>query len=298
MKDETMSIKKGENNRNKGSRGGDKAKYSGKQSKYLGDKDTAPKTARIPKKRYSKGGEALPKFDDKIRLNKYLANAGICSRREADDLITSGVVSVNGKIITEMGYKVQPTDTVKYDGAAIKNEVKRYVLINKPKDFSIQYDINPSKDSVYYFIQKACKEILFPVGKLDKSNCGLVLYTNDNDMNLKLTHHTFKVSQLFHVILNREMSADDLLKLTKGLYVDNKMFSAKEAEFVKGKSGNEIGIQIYSNKSNIVKLMIGKLGYEIIKLDRVEYAGLTKKDLPRGKFRHLTDMEIIFLKRN
>ena len=293
------SEKKGEGNRTKVKREGDKSKYSGeKKSKYLGNDESATTTPGINKRSRARGGITLPKFDDKVRLNKYLSNAGICSRREADTLIASGVVSVNGVVITEMGYKVHSTDTVKYDGAKIKNEEKRYVLVNKPKEFSVQYEENPNKDSVYHFIHKACKEILYPVGKLDKSNCGLVLYTNDNDMNMKLTHHKFKVSQLFHVILDREMSIDDLAKLTNGMYVDNKMFSAAEAEFVTGKSGNEIGVHVYSNKSNTVKLMIGKLGYEIVKLDRVEYAGLTKKDLPRGMFRHLTEMEVIFLKRN
>lgn len=292
-------MKKGENNQKKGSRGGSKSKYSGeKKSKYLGKDESASKTAGISKRSRSKGGEAIPKFDEKVRLNKYLANAGICSRREADTLIESGVVSVNGKVITEMGYKVNPTDAVKYDGAKIKNEEKRYVLLNKPKDCSIQYDLNPKKDSVYHFIHKACKETLFPVGKFDKSNCGLVLFTNDNDMSLKLTHHKFKASQLFHVILDREISIEDLEKLTKGLYIGDKMISAKEAEFVTGKSGNEIGVHVFSNKSNTVKLMLNKLGYEIDKLDRVEFAGLTKKDLPRGRFRHLTEKEVIFLKRN
>lgn len=296
---EHSNMKKGENKKKKGSRGGGKSKYSGgSNSKYLGNRASGSDTAGINKRSRSRGGEALPKFDDKIRLNKYLANAGICSRREADTLIASGVVKVNGLTIMEMGYKVAPTDTVKYDGSRVSNEEKRYVLVNKPKNFGVKYDPNPQKDSVYYFIHKACKETLLPVGKLDKDNCGLVLFTNDNDMSMKLTHHKFKVSQLFHVILNREMSTEDLEKLTKGLYVDNKMFSAKEAEFVKGKSGNEIGVHVFSNKSNTVKLMITKLGYEIVKLDRVEYAGLTKKDLPRGRFRHLTEKEVIFLKRN
>lgn len=292
-------MTKGKNSKKKENRGGRKSKYSGKsKSKYLGGKGSNTKTPGISKRKRSQRGEPLPKFDDKIRLNKYLANAGIASRREADTLIASGVVSVNGEVITEMGYKVKPTDTVKFDGTRISHEKKRYVLVNKPKDMSIKYDRNPKKDSVYHFINKACKETLYPIGKLDKDNCGLVLYTNDNDMNKKLTHHKFKVSQLFHVVLNKEMTPEDLSQLTKGMYVDNKMFSAKEADFVKGKSRNEIGVHVFSNKSNTVKLMIGKLGYEIIKLDRVSYAGLTKKDLPRGRFRHLTEKEVVFLKRN
>jgi|SRR5690554_3354893 len=240
----------------------------------------------------------MPKFDDKIRLNKYLANAGLCSRREADTLIESGVVTVNGQVITEMGYKVEPTDVVKFDGATVKNEKKRYVLVNKPVDFSLRYEEDHSKKSVYQLIKSASKEPLIPVGKLDKSAAGLVLYTNDTDLELKLTHPQVRVSQLFHLILNKEMSEEDLEKLTKGLFVDEKMFKAEDASFVKGKSHNEIGVKIFSSKSNMVKLMIGKLGYEIVKLDRVEYAGLTKKDLPRGHYRHLLEKEVGFLKMN
>jgi 23S rRNA pseudouridine2605 synthase len=185
---------------------------------------------------------------------------------------------------------------VKYDGATVRHDTKRYVLVNKPKDFTIRLDDDPNKKSVYHFIQKACREMLYPVGKMDRSASGLMLYTNDSDMDKKLMHPKFKVTQLFHVVLNKSVSDEDLEKLTKGLYVDDKMFSAEEASFVTGKSHNEIGVRIQSNKSNKVKLMMGKLGYEIIILDRVEFAGLTKKDLPRGHYRHLTEREVGYLK--
>ncbi|HLW30043.1 MAG TPA: pseudouridine synthase [Brumimicrobium sp.] len=304
-----MSRNSGDNPKSKENRGGGSSRYAGKASKYLStknkDKDRGGNkskgkeisgSAGLPKRLRTSKGEPLPKFDDKIRLNKYLSNAGICSRREADTLIASGVVSVNGKVIVELGYKVNPTDTVRYDGVTVRHDTKRYVLVNKPKDFTIRLDDDPTKKSVYHFIQKACREVLYPVGKMDRSACGLMLYTNDSDMEKKLTHPKFKVTQLFHVVLNKPVSEEDLEKLTKGLFVDDKMFSAEEASFVNGKSHNEIGIRIMSNKSNKVKLMMGKLGYEIVVLDRVEFAGLNKKDLPRGHYRHLTEMEVGYLK--
>ncbi|PWH81373.1 pseudouridine synthase [Brumimicrobium oceani] len=293
-----MSKNTGGNPKSKEMRGKGKSKYSGSPSKYLskGKGKISTGAAGLPKRSRTSQGEPLPKFDDKIRLNKYIANAGICSRREADTLIASGTVSVNGKVITEFGYKVNPTDVVRYDGATIKRDVKRYILVNKPKDFGVRYSEDPAKKSVYNLIQKAGKEMLYPVGKMDRSACGLILYTNDADMDKKLMHPKFKVSQLFHVVLKTIMSEEDLEKLTKGLFVDDMMFSAEEASFINGKGHNEIGVKIFSNKSNKVKLMMGKLGYEIIKMDRVEFAGLDKKDLPRGQFRHLTEKEVSFLK--
>lgn len=258
-----------------------------------------PKTGGKPVKKYiKKGKQALPKFGDTTRLNKYIAHAGFCSRREADTLIASGVVTVNGLTITEMGFQVKEGDDVRFDGQKIKNEPKKYVLVNKPTDFSIQYDENPAKKSVYQLIKNAGSNSLVPIGKLDKVACGLILYTNDTDLVSKFTHPTVKVSQLFHVVLSRAITEEDLAKLTTGLFVDNKMFSAEEASFVTGKPQNEVGIRVFSTKSNIVKFMFGKLEYNIKKIDRVEYAGLTKLDLPRGTFRHLTEKEVGFLKMN
>lgn len=264
-----------------------------KKGKYTLRGEGKPKTAGLPKRKRTPQGEPLPKFSDKIRLNKFLSNAGICSRREADTLIASGVVSVNGEIITELGYKVSPTDTVKYDGIGIKPEKKRYVLLNKPKGFSLT---STGKDGAVHLVKKACKENIFPIGKLDKSAAGLILYTNDTDMEKKLTHPKFKVAQLFHVTLNKVVQPEDLAQLTNGLYVDDHMFSAEQASFIEGKSHREVGVAILSSKSNTVKLMFGKMGYEIVKLDRVEYAGLTKKDLPRGNYRLLDEKEVGFLK--
>lgn len=274
----------------------DKSEHQGKDKALNLEKTKAGGKGK--QKFIKKGKQSLPKFGDTTRLNKYIAHAGFCSRREADTLIASGVVTVNGLTITEMGYQVKDGDVVRFDGQKIKNETKRYVLVNKPTDFTIRYDENPAKKTVYQLIKKAGSASLMPVGKLDKVACGLILYTNDNDMISKFTHPTVKVSQLFHVVLDKPVSEEDLAKLTTGMFVDNKIFSAEEASFVTGKPHNEIGVRVFSTKSNIVKFMLGKLGYTIFKIDRVEYAGLTKIDLPRGHFRHLSEKEVGFLKMN
>lgn len=289
-------MSRGNGNNRSGNRKGGKS--SGRRSQFKKGKYTLrgedkPKSAGLPKRKRTQQGEPLPKFAEKIRLNKFLSNAGVCSRREADALITSGVVSVNGEVITELGYKVDKTDTVKYDGITIKTETKRYVLLNKPKGFSL---LSVGKDGAYHLVKKACKEELYPVGKMDKSTSGLILYTNDSDMAKKLTHPKFKVSQLFHVTLDKILQQEDLEQLTAGLYVDDHMFSAEEASFIEGKSHREVGVALLSSKTNTIKLMFGKMGYEIVQLDRVEYAGLTKKDLPRGNYRHLEEKEVGFLK--
>lgn len=291
-------------NSNKGKSGGDSGR--GKKKSVKGTSRTGkykPRPSDKPKgdspnyqgfKR--KKGTPLPKFSEDVRLNKFLSNAGICSRREADVLISTGVVSVNGEIVTEMGYKVKPTDTVKYDGISINPDKKRYVLLNKPKDFVVSMDDPWGRKTVMNLVVNACKERVFPVGRMGKDTTGLLLFTNDGDMEQKLTHPKFKASKIFHVTLDKNMEPEDLEKLTAGLYVDDAMFSAKDASFIKGKTNREVGIEIQSNKNNIVKLMFGKLGYEVVQIDRVQFAGLTKKDLPRGNYRHLTEKEVAFLK--
>lgn len=286
-------MSRGKPNDSKRNTGNSKYKGDGKgASRYL-----SPKAKSAPRKRRS-SADKLPTFDNKIRLNKFIANAGLCSRREADVFIETGLVTVNGKLVTELGYRVNPTDTVRFDGVTIKSEKKQYVLFNKPEGYTLRYEEDPSKKSVYSLIKNATKEQVFPIGRMDRAACGLVLFTNDGDMETKLNHPKYKVSQLFHVVLDKDMEEEDLEKLTKGLYVDDKLFNATEASYVKGKGRNEIGVQIHSPKSNVVKLMMGRLNYKILKIDRVEFAGLTKLDLPRGNYRHLTEKEVGFLKMN
>ena len=244
-----------------------------------------------------KKGDPLPSFNDnEIRLNKYLSNAGICSRREADVLIQTGVVTVNGEIITELGYKVKPGDSVQYDGETINAETKRYVLLNKPKGFITTMDDPMGRKTVMSLVSKACRERIYPVGRLDRDTTGLLLFTNDGDMAKKLTHPRYQAKKIYHAELNKSVSREDLEKLMKGVDLEDGRTRFDKADFVKDGSAREIGVELHSGKNRIVRRMFEALGYEVVKLDRVQFSGLTKKDLPRGMFRHLTESEVSFLK--
>jgi 23S rRNA pseudouridine2605 synthase len=242
-------------------------------------------------------GDPMPKFnDDEIRLNKYLSNAGVASRREADVLIQSGVVSVNDQIILEMGYKIKPGDIVKYDGETISAETKRYVLLNKPKDFITTMDDPLGRKTVMSLVRKACKERIYPVGRLDRETTGLLLFTNDGDLAKKLTHPRYRASKVYHVELNKPVSFEDIESLKTGIHLEDGKISCDKVEYVANGTSREVGVEIHSGKNRIVRRMFEALGYTVIKLDRVQFSGLTKKDLPRGYFRHLTEQEVAFLK--
>jgi 23S rRNA pseudouridine2605 synthase len=233
--------------------------------------------------------------DDAVRLNRYVANAGICSRREADVLIATGVVTVNGKIVTEMGYKVNPTDVVNYGGVPIKNEVKKYLLLNKPKDYITTMDDPEERKTVMELIRKACKERLYPVGRLDRNTTGVLLFTNDGDLTAKLTHPKFGVRKIYHVILDKRITSEDFKTLAEGVELSDGFIKPDAIEYV-GEGKSELGVEIHSGRNRIVRRLFEHLGYEVMKLDRVAFAGLTKKDLPRAKFRFLTPKEVDFLK--
>ena len=233
--------------------------------------------------------------DDAVRLNRYVANAGICSRREADVLIATGVVTVNGKIVTEMGYKVNPTDVVTYGGVPIKNEVKKYLLLNKPKDYITTMDDPEERKTVMELIRKACKERLYPVGRLDRNTTGVLLFTNDGDLTAKLTHPKFNVRKVYHVVLDKRITSEDFRTLSEGVELADGPIKPDAIEYV-GEGKSELGVEIHSGRNRIVRRLFEHLGYEVMKLDRVVFAGLTKKDLPRGKHRFLTPKEIDFLK--
>jgi 23S rRNA pseudouridine2605 synthase len=230
-----------------------------------------------------------------VRLNRYVANAGICSRREADVLIATGVVTVNGKIVTEMGYKVNPTDVVTYGGVPIKNEVKKYLLLNKPKDYITTMDDPEERKTVMELIRKACKERLYPVGRLDRNTTGVLLFTNDGDLTAKLTHPKFNVRKVYHVVLDKRITSEDFRTLSEGVELADGPIKPDAIEYV-GEGKSELGVEIHSGRNRIVRRLFEHLGYEVMKLDRVVFAGLTKKDLPRGKHRFLTPKEIDFLK--
>lgn len=262
----------------------------------LDPKALKAKSKYIDFKEKQKKGDPLPTFnEDAVRLNKFLSNAGICSRREADVLIETGVISVNGEIITELGYKIGPTDVVRYDNETINAETKRYVLLNKPKGFITSADDPYGRKTVMSLVKKACKERVYPIGRLDKETTGLLLFTNDGDMTKKLTHPRHRAVQMYDVELNKPFSTDDMAKLKKGVDLEDGSSRFEEVEYVKG-SPRELGVTVKGGKNQIVRRTFEALGYEVVRLDRVSYAGLTKKDLPRGYYRHLTEKEVAFLK--
>lgn len=265
-------------------------------SSKLTGKALKAKSKYIDFKEKQKKGDPLPSFNENaVRLNKFLSNAGICSRREADVLIETGVVSVNGEIITELGYKVGPTDVVKYDGETIRTETKRYVLLNKPKGFITSSDDPYGRKTVMSLVKKACKERVYPIGRLDKETTGLLLFTNDGDMAKKLTHPRHRATQLYDVELNKPFRSEDLEKLLKGVELEDGTSRFEQVEYVKGAT-RELGVEVRGGKNQIVRRTFEALGYEVVKLDRVSFAGLTKKDLPRGYYRHLTEKEVAYLK--
>ncbi len=250
----------------------------------------------IEYKQKHKKGDPLPSFSDEVRLNKFISNAGICSRREADVLIAAGVVMVNNKVITELGYKVKPNDEVKYDGETIKSYNKRYVLLNKPKGFYSTLGESKGRKTAVKLVQKACKELLFPVDKLDKDATGLLLFTNDSDLSKKLNHPRFQSKKLYHVELNKPVTQGHLKKLQEGVDLEDGKTKVIHASHVEDGTSREVGVEISSGKKQVIHRMFESMGMAVVKLDRVRFSGLTKKDLPRGMFRHLTENEISFLK--
>lgn len=230
------------------------------------------------------------------RLNKYIAHAGICSRREADVYIQSGNVSVNGKIITEMGYQVLATDVVKFDGETISQEVKRYILLNKPKNFITTTSDERGRKTVMELVANATKERLYPVGRLDRNTTGLLMFTNDGEMAKKLTHPKHNVHKIYHASLNRKLLMSDLQKIAEGFMLDARPVHVDEISYITGESKTEIGVKIHSGRNRIVRRIFEHFGYDVIKLDRVIFANLTKKNLPRGHWRHLTELEVNSLK--
>lgn len=268
---------------------GEKKAYEPKKSK---SEKVVEKSKKAGPKRTSDQANVS---EDAVRLNRYVANAGICSRREADVLIATGVVSVNGKLVTEMGYKVNPGDVVTYGGVPIKNETKKYLLLNKPKDYITTMDDPEERRTVMELVKKACKERLYPVGRLDRNTTGVLLFTNDGDMTAKLTHPKFDVRKVYHVTLNKKMASEDYKILSEGFELPDGFIKPDAVDFV-GAGKFELGVEIHSGRNRIVRRMFEHLGYEVVKLDRVAFAGLTKKDLPRGKFRFLTEKEVSFLK--
>jgi len=231
-----------------------------------------------------------------IRLNRFIANSGICSRREADTYITAGVVKVNGQTVTELGTKISPTDEVRFDDRLITPERKVYVLLNKPKDVVTTTDDPHAEHTVMDLVKGACEERIYPVGRLDRNTTGLLLLTNDGDLSKRLTHPSHKVEKVYQVTLDRSVSVNDIQKIASGIELDDGFIAADAITYVEGQDKDTIGIEIHSGRHRIVRRIFEQLGYRVKALDRVSVAGLTKKNLPRGKWRLLSPREVSYLK--
>jgi 23S rRNA pseudouridine2605 synthase len=240
--------------------------------------------------------DAIEAGPDQIRLNKYLAASGVCSRREADKFINAGLVSVNGEIITELGTKVKKSDDVRYNGERLKSERLVYILLNKPKDYITTLRDPYAKKTVMELVQKACKERVYPVGRLDRNTTGVLLLTNDGELAKQLSHPSSNKLKIYHVTLDKSLSKGDFQKTLEGFNLEDGFIKADELSYVDPVDKKEIGIEIHSGRNHIVRRIFEYLGYDVRKLDRVYFAGLTKKGLERGKFRFLTEKEISILK--
>ena len=249
-----------------------------------------------PKQKVRQGHKTSKKaVSNEVRLNKYIANSGICSRREADENIALGLVSVNGKVVTEMGFKVKPGDEVRYDGQRINPEPKTYVLLNKPKGFATTNSADKGK-TVMDLVANSTSARIKPVGRLGRNSTGLLLFTNDDEMMQKFTNSTKGVERLFHIGLDKNLKTEDLSKIRAGLKIGDRLLEVEDISYVQGASKSEIGLKIKNTGNSIIRNIFESLNYDIIKIDCVAIAHLTKKDLPRGHWKHLTNQELNTLK--
>ncbi len=244
--------------------------------------------------------KSYPKYNPEqpsgaIRLNRFIAQSGLCSRREADDFIVAGVVTVNGKVVTELGTKVLPTDEVRFNDSRVEGEKKVYLVLNKPKGYVTSLDDPHATKTVMDLVQGACEERIYPVGRLDKNSVGLLLFTNDGDLTKQLTHPAYQKKKIYQVALDKPLTRADMDRIVEGIPLEDGEIHADEVAYVK-ENKQEIGIEIHSGRNRIVRRIFEFLGYEVKKLDRVYYAGLTKKKLKRGAWRFLTDEEVQRLK--
>lgn len=241
-------------------------------------------------------GEGYVDPNETLRLNKFLANAGVCSRREADDFILAGVVTVNGEVVTELGTKVKRTDEVKFHDQLVKLEKKVYVLLNKPKDCVTTSDDPQQRMTVMDLVKGACPERIYPVGRLDRNTTGVLLLTNDGDLASKLTHPKFLKKKIYHVFLDKKVTAHDMQQILEGVQLEDGEVKADAIEYADERDKSQVGIEIHSGKNRIVRRIFESLGYRVVKLDRVQFAGLTKKNVRRGDWRYLTEKEVDMLR--
>lgn len=277
--------------RNKYERGS--LKY-GRRPNAAEEKDGDKARSFVQQRRFKKVEKDVHK--DSIRLNKYIANSGICSRREADELITQGLVEVNGKVVAEMGYQVQKTDKVVFDGQSITPEKPVYVLLNKPKGYISTTKDDKARKTVMDLVANASPYRLFPVGRLDRSTTGVILLTNDGHMTKKLTHPSFDAKKIYHVTLDKKLTHEDMKLIAEGIRLDEGVAVVDQISFIEGKPKTEIGIEIHIGWNRVIRRIFQRLGYEVEALDRVMFAGLTKKNIKRGHWRILTELEVNNLK--
>ena len=273
---------------------------SGRDFAWSKEKKTATrhepaKKTRVPKPAGKSGKQPETGSQDGIRLNKYIANSGLCSRREADTYISTGLVSINDKIISELGTKVYPGDVVKFNGETIRNEKKVYIVMNKPKDFVTTVSDPHAKDTVVGLVKDKCTARVFPVGRLDKATTGVLLLTNDGDLADKLMHPSYEKKKIYHVFLNKRLKSTDMAALLNGIELEDGFIKADNISYIDNDE-TQAGIEIHSGRNRIIRRMFEHLGYKIKKLDRVYFAGLTKKKLRRGQWRFLEESEIAMLK--
>lgn len=289
---------------NKGRKGpGRKPNTGGSKPKAGGGKNQKPSFNRGRKKPMGSAsntpGAPKPKpagDPNLVRLNKYLSNAGVASRREADKLIKAGVVEVNGEVVTEMGYKVKPGDTVRFNGAPINEERKVYYVLNKPKGFITTMEDERARKTVMDLMTNAGPERFYPVGRLDRKTTGVLLFTNDGEMATKLMHPSGGARKIYQVVLDKKLTAADHAKIKAGLTLEDGPIQVDQVEFIEDKGHHNVGVTLHSGRNRIVRRIFEHLGYEVVKLDRVYFAGLTKKGLNRGQWRKLSPKEVNFLK--
>ncbi len=250
----------------------------------------------VPRPKRVEYEQSIPDPNEQIRLNKFMANAGICSRREADEFIQQGLVKVNGNVVTELGTKITHSDTVEYDEKVVALERKTYILLNKPKDCVTTSDDPNGRLTVMDLVKNACDERIYPVGRLDRNTTGVLLLTNDGDLASKLTHPKYVKKKIYHVWTDKDISEDDMQRIADGIELEDGPIHADAISYATDTDRNQAGIEIHSGRNRIVRRIFESLGYHVTKLDRVYFAGLTKKNLPRGRWRYLTQEEVNFLK--
>jgi len=300
-----MNNKEG-NNKRGGSRPNSSRPSSNKPKPAMPKKAQGPKKVKVNPKAAEEAEKKIekkpnptakrPKAKDEIRLNKYISNSGVCSRRDADIYIQSGNVKVNGVAVTEMGYLVKPGDTVNFDGVTLTPEKKVYILLNKPKNFTTALDEGQEYRNVLELVKGSTSAKIAAVGRMDKNTTGLLLFTNDTDMIRKFTLPNQKSSKIYQVSLDKNLKFEDLEKINKGLILDGHRVYVEDVSYIEGEAKSEIGLKLKTANVKVVRAIFEHFDYNVLKIDRVAFAGLTKKNLPRGNWRLLTEQEIINLK--